>query len=149
LGTIAKSGTSDFLQKYSDESNKEQLSDMIGQFGVGFYSSFLVADRVYVISKHTDDKQYIWESDASGYSIVEDPRGDTLTRGTHIILELKKSAEEFFDPTTVKELIRKYSQFVHFPIYLWEAETVKSEVTEEETSEEKELSWHKSNKYKM
>ncbi len=82
LGTIAKSGTSDFLQKIAEGDVKE--SDLIGQFGVGFYSSFLVADRVFVTSKHNDDKQYIWESDSIEFSTAEDPRGNTLLRGTQI-----------------------------------------------------------------
>ena len=86
LGTIAKSGTADFLTKMQEASNVQQMSDMIGQFGVGFYSSFLVADKVIVTTKNNDDKQYIWESDASSFSIVEDPRGDTLKRGTTITL---------------------------------------------------------------
>lgn len=86
LGTIAKSGTADFLTKMQEASNAQQMSDMIGQFGVGFYSSFLVADKVIVTTKNNDDKQYIWESDASSFSIVEDPRGDTLKRGTTITL---------------------------------------------------------------
>lgn len=84
LGTIAKSGTSEFFQKIQDAASAEQTSDLIGQFGVGFYSSFLVADRVIVTSKHNDDKQYIWESDAASFAITEDPRGDTLKRGTTI-----------------------------------------------------------------
>lgn len=84
LGTIAKSGTAEFLGKLQEQSNSQDMNDMIGQFGVGFYSSFLVADRVVVTSKNNDDKQWIWESDSSSYSIGEDPRGDTLKRGTTI-----------------------------------------------------------------
>ena len=82
LGTIAKSGTSDFIQKMQEGDSK--ATDLIGQFGVGFYSSFLVADRVFVTSKHNDDKQHIWESNAAEFSLAEDPRGDTLLRGTQI-----------------------------------------------------------------
>lgn len=69
---------------FQEAQSSEQASDLIGQFGVGFYSSFLVADRVIVTSKHNDDKQYVWESDAASFSITEDPRGDTLKRGTTV-----------------------------------------------------------------
>lgn len=81
LGTIAKSGTSEFFSKLQDTQSSSEANDLIGQFGVGFYSAFLVADRVVVTTKHNDDKQYIWESDSSQFSIVEDPRGNTLGRG--------------------------------------------------------------------
>jgi len=85
LGTIAKSGTAEFLSTLnSGEGQDKNMNDMIGQFGVGFYSAFLVADKVLVTTKHNDDKQYIWESDANSFSIVEDPRGPTLKRGTQI-----------------------------------------------------------------
>lgn len=84
LGTIAKSGTAEFLGKMQDTSNAQDLNDMIGQFGVGFYSAFLVSHTVVVTSKHNDDKQHIWQSDSSSYSIVDDPRGDTLKRGTTV-----------------------------------------------------------------
>ena len=83
LGTIAKSGTADFLSKVQEAATAGQMADMIGQFGVGFYSSFLVADKVIVTTKHNNDKQYIWESDAESFSIVEDPRGPTLKRGNN------------------------------------------------------------------
>ena len=89
LGTIAKSGTADFLSKLQDASSTSEFSDLIGQFGVGFYSAFLVADKIIVTSKNNDDKQYIWESDSNSYSVVEDPRGDTLKRGTTISVYLK------------------------------------------------------------
>lgn len=86
LGTIAKSGTADFLSKMQDgeHSGAQEMNDMIGQFGVGFYSAFLVADKVSVMSKHNSDVQQFWESDANSFSVAEDPRGDTLKRGTHI-----------------------------------------------------------------
>ncbi|KAF8774432.1 endoplasmin-like [Argiope bruennichi] len=134
LGTIAKSGTSDFLQKVSESSSATELSDMIGQFGVGFYSSFLVADRVVVTSKHNEDKQHIWESDANSFNIAEDPRGDTLLRGTTVSLHLKEEARDFLEEDTLRNLIKKYSQFINFPIYLW---TTKTETVEEPIEEEK------------
>nr|AVX33611.1 heat shock protein 903 [Dugesia japonica] len=123
LGTIAKSGTSDFLKKLSDSKSTVEMGDLIGQFGVGFYSTFLVADKVTVISKHNDDKQHIWESDANSFSVVEDPRGNTLQRGTEIILHLKEEAHEYLEPEALKNLVTKYSQFINFPIYLWASKT--------------------------
>ncbi|EDW59236.1 endoplasmin homolog [Drosophila novamexicana] len=134
LGTIAKSGTADFLAKMQDPSKSEgqDLNDMIGQFGVGFYSAFLVADRVVVTTKHNDDKQYIWESDANSFSITEDPRGDTLKRGSIISLYLKDEAQDFLEEDTVRELIRKYSQFINFPIMMWSSKTVDEEVPVED-----------------
>lgn len=118
LGTIAKSGTSDFLAKLS-ESDSSESSDLIGQFGVGFYSAFLVADRVYVTTKHNDDEQYVWESDAESFSVIKDPRGNTLGRGTTISLQLKEEAQDYLEESTLKDLVKKYSQFINFNIYLW------------------------------
>ncbi|XP_078676919.1 endoplasmin-like isoform X2 [Branchiostoma floridae x Branchiostoma belcheri] len=137
LGTIARSGTSEFLNKLAEGTAEEQ-SALIGQFGVGFYSSFLVSDRVVVTSKHNEDKQHIWESDAGSFSVVEDPRGDTLGRGTTVSLHLKEEAQDFLEPHTIKELVRKYSQFINFPIYLWtsKTETVEEPIDEEEAEEE-------------
>merc|ERR1711962_144689 len=134
LGTIAKSGTADFLSKLQDASSADQFSDLIGQFGVGFYSAFLVADRVVVTSKHNDDKQHVWESDANSFSVVEDPRGDTLKRGTQISLYLKEESRDYLEQDTVKELIKKNSQFINFNIYLWgsKTETVEEPIEEEE-----------------
>lgn len=134
LGTIAKSGTADFLSKMQDNAKSEgqDLNDMIGQFGVGFYSAFLVADRVVVTTKHNADKQYVWESDSSSFSIVEDPRGNTLQRGSQISLYLKEEAQDFLEEDTVKQLIKKYSQFINFPIYMWSSKTVDEEVPDEE-----------------
>merc|ERR1712141_530829 len=95
----------------------------IGQFGVGFYSSFLVADKVVVTTKHNNDKQYIWESDSESFSIVEDPRGDSLKRGTTVSIMLKEEAYDFLEQDTIKNLIKKYSQFINFNIYLWSSTT--------------------------
>ncbi|XP_054007222.1 endoplasmin [Hylaeus anthracinus] len=132
LGTIAKSGTAEFLGKMQDTSNTQDLNDMIGQFGVGFYSAFLVSNTVIVTSKHNDDKQYIWESDSSSYSIVEDPRGDTLKRGTTISLHLKDEALDFLEEDTIRNLVKKYSQFINFPIYLWSSKVIQVDEDEEE-----------------
>ncbi|XP_076236698.1 heat shock protein 90 Gp93 [Calliopsis andreniformis] len=135
LGTIAKSGTAEFLGKMQDTSNTQDLNDMIGQFGVGFYSAFLVSHTVVVTSKHNDDKQYIWQSDSSSYSIVEDPRGDTLKRGTTVSLHLKDEALDFLEEDTIRDLVKKYSQFINFPIYLWSSKVI--QVDEDEEEEEK------------
>lgn len=132
LGTIAKSGTADFLSKMPEGEAQQDAGDMIGQFGVGFYSAFLVADKVVVTSKNNNDKQYIWESDAASFSIVEDPRGDTLKRGSQISLHLKEEAQDFLEEDTIKQLIKKYSQFINFPIYMWTSKTVEEEIPIEE-----------------
>jgi len=138
LGTIAKSGTSEFLDKM-EEGDENVSSDLIGQFGVGFYSSFLVADTVVVTSKHNDDDQYIWESDAASFTVAKDPRGNTLGRGTHISLFMKEEAYDFLEEHTIKDLVKKYSQFINFPIHLWTSRTEKVEepVDEEEEAEVK------------
>jgi heat shock protein beta len=132
LGRIAKSGTREFVEKLQKAADLNQ----IGQFGVGFYSTFLVADRVIVTTKHNEDKQYIWVSSAenqSNFEISEDPRGNTLGRGTLVSLHLKEDAKEYLDPDRLKELLKKYSEFINFPIYLWtKVETTKEVPVEEE-----------------
>merc|ERR1712216_641489 len=135
LGTIAKSGTSSFLEKLKEGGD----INLIGQFGVGFYSVYLVADKVTVRTKHNDDKQYIWESTAdSSFTIAEDPEGDTLGRGTEITLHLKDDCKEFTEGDKIKDLVKKYSEFISFPIYLKETKTVEKEVPVEEEEEKKE-----------
>lgn len=123
LGTIAKSGTAEFLSKMQDSDTVQDMNDMIGQFGVGFYSAFLVADKVIVTTKHNDDQQYIWESDSASFTIAEDPRGSSLKRGTTVSLQLKPEAKDFLEHETIRNLVKKYSQFINFPIYLWSSHT--------------------------
>jgi heat shock protein beta len=136
LGTIAKSGTADLFEKIEESQGTAAVSDLIGQFGVGFYSSFLVADRVMVTSKHNNDDQFIWQSDAGDtFDIIKDPRGNTLPRGTTVSLFLKEEAADFLQTSTIKDLVNKYSQFINFPIYVWEKDTVTEEVEIEEEEE--------------
>ena len=133
LGTVARSGTASLMEQLASGGDL----NLIGQFGVGFYSVYLVADKVRVVTKNNDDKQYIWESDAGGsYTIVEDPRGPTLGRGTEITLFLKESEKEFSDEKKLRELVTRYSEFITFPIYLETTykETVEVPVEEEEAS---------------
>ncbi|RHY19458.1 hypothetical protein DYB25_001110 [Aphanomyces astaci] len=115
LGTVAKSGTANFVSAMQNGAD----ANMIGQFGVGFYSVYLVADKVRVVSKNNDDDQYIWESSANAsFTVSKDPRGNTLKRGTEITLFLKKDALEFQDQAKLKQLVSHYSEFINFPIYL-------------------------------
>ncbi|CAF1461631.1 unnamed protein product, partial [Adineta ricciae] len=138
LGTIAKSDTSEFLSKVQDAQKEAKdgasMSDLIGQFGVGFYSSFLVADKVIVTSKNNADEQHIWESDSTSFNVVKDPRGNTLGRGTTVSLHLKEEAGEYLEIHTLEEIIRKYSQFINFNIYLWKSKTVKEEVPDDDAT---------------
>ncbi|GAA6008096.1 hypothetical protein JCM10207_007028 [Rhodosporidiobolus poonsookiae] len=124
LGTIARSGTSEFLEKLE----KGDGSSLIGQFGLGFYSSFLVADRVTVASKTADeDEQWVFESeaDAEGFRIVKDPRGSTLGRGTEITLYLKDDAKaEYLDLAKLRSLMVKHAEYNAAPIYLYSATTL-------------------------
>ncbi|OAY77837.1 endoplasmin homolog [Ananas comosus] len=142
LGTIAKSGTSAFVEKMQTGGDL----NLIGQFGVGFYSVYLVADYVEVLSKHNDDIQYVWESKADGsFAISEDTWNEPLGRGTEIRLHLRDEAKEYLEEDKLKELVKKYSQFINFPIYLWASKEVDVEVLSDEdesteSSEEEESS---------
>jgi heat shock protein beta len=137
LGTVAKSGTTNFVEALADG----QDMSLIGQFGVGFYSIYLVADKVRVVSRSNEDDQYIWESTAdSSFSIAKDPRGNTLVRGTEITAYLKEDALEFMKQEKLEELVQRYSEFITFPIKLYKktVETVEIEEVEEEDGEENE-----------
>ncbi|KAF5462141.1 hypothetical protein F2P56_018171 [Juglans regia] len=139
LGTIAKSGTSAFVEKMQASGD----FNLIGQFGVGFYSVYLVADYVEVISKHNDDKQYVWESKADGaFAVSEDTWNEPLGRGTEIRLHLRDEAGEYLEESKLKELVKKYSEFINFPIFIWSTKEVDVEVPadEDESSDEEESS---------
>merc|ERR1719359_2824641 len=116
LGTVAQSGTSSFIKAFSEGADV----NLIGQFGVGFYSVYLVADSVAVHSKSNDDeKQWVWQSSAdSTFSVYEDD-GEALGRGTKIVLTLKEDCLEFLEEERLKGLIKRYSEFINFPIYLF------------------------------
>merc|ERR1712232_657500 len=116
LGTVAKSGTTNFLEAMAEGGD----ANLIGQFGVGFYSAFLVADKVSVTSKCNDDAtQHVWESSAdASFTVVDDPRGNTLGRGTRVTLHLKEDAHDYLSEDKLKETAKKYSQFIQFPIYV-------------------------------
>ena len=123
LGTVAKSGTTQFVEAIAGGGDVS----LIGQFGVGFYSVYLVADRVRVVSKANDDDQYIWESTADqSFTLSADPRGNTLGRGSEITLFLKEDASEYLKQDRLKELVQRYSEFVTFPILIHTSKTEES-----------------------
>eukprot|EP01038_Epipyxis_sp_PR26KG_P009469 gene9469-12757_t len=137
LGTLAKSGTKSFLDALSEGADMS----LIGQFGVGFYSVYLVADKVRVVSKNNDDDQYIWESTAnSAFTVAKDPRGNTLGRGTEITMFLKEDALEYLGQARLEQLVKKHSEFITFPIKLYKKteEVVEKPVEDEEEEESKE-----------
>merc|ERR1719281_1318560 len=134
LGTVAKSGTTNFLEAMAEGAD----ANLIGQFGVGFYSAFLVADKVSVTSKCNEDPvQHVWESSAdASFSIVEDPRGDTLGRGSRITLHLKEDAHDYLSEDKLKETAKKYSQFIQFPIYVKVKKEVDSDADEDDEDDD-------------
>ena len=134
LGTVAKSGTTAFLEAMGQGENMS----LIGQFGVGFYSAYLVANKVVVTSKANDDEQHIWTSTAdSKFFVTKDPRGDTLGRGTRVTLHLKDDAVEFVEQEKIKNLVKKYSEFINYPIRLYLSRDEKVQVPEDEPEDDK------------
>ncbi|KAG5232062.1 heat shock protein [Salix suchowensis] len=136
LGTIAQSGTAKFLKALKDSKDAGADNNLIGQFGVGFYSAFLVADRVVVSTKSPrSDKQYVWEGEAnaSSYTIREDTDPENhIPRGTRLTLYLKRDDKGFAHPERIQKLVKNYSQFVSFPIYTWQEKGYTKEVEVDE-----------------
>eukprot|EP00792_Barthelona_sp_PAP020_P006960 TRINITY_DN3093_c0_g1_i1.p1 TRINITY_DN3093_c0_g1~~TRINITY_DN3093_c0_g1_i1.p1 ORF type:complete len:711 (-),score=223.76 TRINITY_DN3093_c0_g1_i1:1678-3780(-) len=134
LGTIASSGTKNFINTLQE--NKDVDMSLIGQFGVGFYSAYLVANEVEVHTKHPDDEQMIWKSSAGGHFTITSCEENDIPRGTKVILHLKEEHAKFLKAEELEKLVKKHSGFIPYPIYIYKEKEVEVPVEEEEPVEE-------------
>merc|ERR1712186_45196 len=134
LGTVAKSGTTNFLEAMAEGAD----ANLIGQFGVGFYSAFLVADKGSVTSKCNDDPvQHVWESSAdASFTVVDGPRGNALGRGSRVTLHLKEDAHDYLSEDKLKDSVKKYSQFIQYPIYVKVKKEVEADAEEDDDDDD-------------
>lgn len=141
IGTIASSGTRKFKEALEKKENESDLKHLIGQFGVGFYSSYLVAEQVDILTRHPEDEAYIWSSNGRESYTITEYEGEKFPHGTSVILYLKEGSEEFLESKRLIELVKKHSAFILYPISVYEEKerevTEESKVTEEVKEEDK------------